>query len=38
LVWELYEQGMSKPAIAHRLGKRHQTIILEIRDIEEQGL
>jgi transposase len=38
LAWELYEQGLSKSAIARRLGRHRETIILWIRGIEEQGL
>jgi transposase len=38
LAWELYEQGLSKSAIARRLGRHRETIILWLRGIEEQGL
>ncbi len=38
LAWELYEQGMSKSAIAHHLGRDRETIRLWLRGMEEQGL
>ncbi len=38
LVWELYEQGLSKSAIARRLGRNRETIITWIQGVEEQGL
>ncbi len=38
LAWELYEQGLSKSAIARRLGRHRETIIEWIKAIEQQGL
>lgn len=38
LAWELYEQGMSKSAIARRLGRHRDTIIEWLKGIEQQGL
>jgi transposase len=38
LAWELYEQGLSKSAIARRLGRHRETIIQWIKAIEQQGL
>ena len=38
LAWELYEQGLSKSAIARRLGRHRETIILWLRGIERHGL
>ena len=38
LVWELYEQGMSKSAIARQLGRNRETIIAWIAGIEKHGL
>lgn len=38
LAWELYEQGMSKSAIARRLGRNRETIIEWIKGIERVGL
>lgn len=38
LAWELFEQGLSKSAIARRLGRNRETIIIWIKQIEEQGL
>ena len=38
LAWELYEQGLSKSAIARRLGRHRETIIHWIKGVEEQGL
>ena len=38
LAWKLYEQGLSKSAIARRLGRHRETIILWLRSVEEQGL
>ena len=38
LAWELYEQGLSKSAIAGRLGRHRETVIHWLRGIEEQGL
>lgn len=38
LAWELYEQGLSKSAIARRLGRHRETVIVWIRGVEEQGL
>lgn len=38
LAWELYEQGLSKSAIARQLGRNRETIIAWIAGIEEQGL
>lgn len=38
LAWELFEQGLSKSAIARRLGRHRETIIIWIKQIEEQGL
>lgn len=38
LASELYAEGMSKSAIARRLGRNRETIILWLRGVEEQGL
>ena len=38
LAWELHEQGLSKSAIARRLGRHRETIILWIQGIERHGL
>lgn len=38
LAWELYEQGLSKSAIARQLGRNRETIIAWIAGIEKQGL
>jgi transposase len=38
LAWELHEQGLSKSAIARRLGRHRETIILWIQGIERYGL
>jgi transposase len=38
LAWELHEQGVSKSAIARRLGRNRETVIIWIRGVEEQGL
>jgi transposase len=38
LAWELYEQGLSKSAIARRLGRNRETIITWIQGIERVGL
>ena len=38
LAWELYEQGLSKSAIARRLGRHRETISLWLRGIERHGL
>ena len=38
LAWELFEQGLSKAAIARRLGRDRETIRLWLRGIEQYGL
>ena len=38
LAWELYEQGLSKSAIARHLGRNRETIITWIAGIERVGL
>lgn len=38
LAWELWEQGMSKSAIARHLGRHRETIIIWIGGIEHCGL
>lgn len=38
LAWELYEQGMSKSAIARRLSRNRETIINWVAGVEAQGL
>ena len=38
LAWELYEQGLSKSAIARRSGGLRETIILWIAGVEQSGL
>lgn len=38
LAWELYEQGLSKSAIARRLGRHRETIITWLKGVEAQGL
>lgn len=38
LAWELHEQGLSKSAIARRLGRNRETVINWIKGVEEQGL
>jgi len=38
LAWELYEQGLSKSAIARCLGRNRETIIVWIKGIEKMGL
>ena len=38
LAWELYEQGLSKSAIARRLGRNRETVITWIKGVESQGL
>ena len=38
LAWELHEQGVSKSAIARRLGRNRETVINWISGVEEQGL
>jgi len=38
LAWELHEQGLSKSAIARRLGRHRETIILWLRGMERYGL
>ncbi len=38
LAWELYEQGLSKSAIARHLGRNRETIIVWITEIERVGL
>ena len=38
LAWELFEQGLSKAAIARRLGRERETIRLWLRGIEQYGL
>ena len=38
LAWELHEQGMNKSAIARRLGRHRETIILWLRGMERHGL
>jgi transposase len=38
LAWELYEQGLSKSAIARRLQRNRETIITWISGIEKHGL
>ena len=38
LAWELYEQGLSKSAIARRLGRDRETVRLWLRGVEQQGL
>ena len=38
LAWELYEQGLSKSAIARQLGRHRETIIIWIAGIEHHGL
>ena len=38
LAWELYEQGISKSAIARRLERHRETIITWLKGVEQQGL
>jgi transposase len=38
LAWELYEQGLSKSAIARRLDRHRDTIIEWLKSIEQVGL
>ena len=38
LAWELYEQGLSKSAIARRLDRHRETIIFWIAGVEQYGL
>lgn len=38
LAWELYEQGLSKSAIARRLGRDRETVRLWLRGVEQYGL
>ena len=38
LAWQLYEQGLSKSAIARRLGRHRKTIIEWLKSIEQVGL
>ena len=38
LAWELYQQGMSKSAIARRLNRHRDTIIEWCKAIEQVGL
>ena len=38
LAWELHEQGLSKSAIARRLGRHRETIIIWIQGMERYGL
>lgn len=38
LAWELYEQGLSKSAIARRLGRNRETVIEWIKGVEAQGI
>ena len=38
LAWELYEQGLSKSAIARRLNRDRETVRLWLRGIEQHGL
>lgn len=38
LAWELYEQGMSKSAIARQLGRHRETVIIWIQGVEHYGL
>jgi transposase len=37
LTWELYEQGLSKSAIARRLGRNRETVILWIKKCRGAG-
>src|SRR4030042_1131297 len=38
LSWELYEQGIPKSHIAHRLGKHRETVHIWIKGIQRCGL
>ena len=38
MAWELYQQGVSKPAIARRLNRHRDTIIEWFKAIEQVGL
>lgn len=38
LAWELHEQGLGKSAIARRLGRHRETVIIWLAGIQEQGL
>ena len=38
LAWELYEQGLSKSAIARQLGRDRETVRIWIAGVERYGL